>query len=297
MVHMHRSNRKRDRIRRAQMVTGLVLACLFCLQAERFTGHGATLTVPTVLEAAEALPSIHAKLGPNPAFGVMDPLEYLRQCRRDYERRVRDYTCTLRKQELLNGKLSPEQVARVKFREGPFSVFMHIVENPAQVRRVLYVKDKIVKHGQEYAVVELQNALLRFLLGSVECRIESPQARRASRRLISEFGFASSLDLIIRYAERSMAQGRLDLRWCGTGEVDGRPTYVLERRLPRTENADAWPDALLVVHIDQEWRLPVACMSYADADGQDLLGKYVFTDIQLNIGLQPSDFEAERYGL
>lgn len=42
--------------------------------------------------------------------------------RSDYDRRVRDYTCTFSKTEFLAGELTDEQVMKAMFREKPFSV-------------------------------------------------------------------------------------------------------------------------------------------------------------------------------
>ena len=58
-----------------------------------------------------------------------------------------------------------------------------------------------------------------------------------------------------------------------------------------------WPDALLTVHIDQEWQVPVSCISYADPQGTSLLGRYLYTNVSFNVGLKSDDFSAESYGL
>lgn len=276
---------------------GGVLCGLFCAQAQEMAALPPTSAVPALLETASATPI--SPIGGSsflPSVQI-DPLAYLHKARRDYDHSVRDYSCRLTKQELLGKKLSKEQVVEVKFREGPFSVFMHITKNPDQARRVLYVKDKFVKDGAEQAVVEPEGPIARLLVRSVLRPIDGRDAQKVSRRLISEFGFARSLDLVIKYAELAQAQGRLDLRYAGEGMIDGRRTHVLERRLPYDSASREWPDALVVVHMDQEWNLPVACYSYADPDGKQLLGKYEYSNVRLNIGLPQTDFEPATHGL
>lgn len=226
-----------------------------------------------------------------------NPLGYIERIRGDYGRRVRDYTCRLTRQEFLGSRLGDEQVAEIKFREGPYSVFMHMIENPGQARRVLYVKDRFVENGQQNAVIEPESPIARLFVSSVRRPIDGEDAKLASRKRIDEFGFANALDLLIKYAKQSAEIGRLDLTFTGTGEIDHRPTYIFKRRLPIHEDPTRWPDALLVVHIDQEWELPVACFSYADTGGRDLLGKYVYTDVNLNVGLQAVDFDPQSYGM
>ncbi len=77
----------------------------------------------------------------------------------------------------------------------------------------------------------------------------------------------------------------------GEGAIDGRPTYVLIRHLPYDGPNGTYPDALMVLHLDQEWLLPTAVYCYADREGKELLGSYVFTNVRLNTGLGDEAFE------
>ncbi len=225
-----------------------------------------------------------------------NPLAYLHLARQAYQNQIIDYTCRFSRQEFLDNRLADEQVAEVKFREHPFSVYMHVTQNPAEARRVLYVRESRTANGQEQAIIQPEGCLARLFVRSVTRPIDGQEARNASRRSISEFGFAKALDLIIQYTEESRTQDLLDLKFVGTGKMDNRPTFVFERRLPKKEN-DFWPDALLIFHMDQEWNLPVACYSYADSAGTQLLGKYLYTDVNLNVGLSATDFDPLSYGL
>ena len=47
----------------------------------------------------------------------------------------------------------------------------------------------------------------------------------------------------------------------------------------------------MVLHLDQEWLLPTAVYCYADHEGKELLGSYVFTNVRLNTGLGDADFK------
>jgi len=276
---------------------GVLLLCLFNLEARRVSGEAESGGGIELLGEAVAIPTLPRFESPALQLHRTDPLAYLREARRGYDHRIRDYVCLFEKQERLHGLLSEPQVSKVKFREGPFSVFMHVVENANRYRRVIYVKDRIVKNGQQHAVVEPEGAVARFLVKSVVRPIDGPEARKSSRKPISQFGFARSLELIIRYATLAAERDRLDLRYVGAGEVDGRPTHRFERRLPLDDPSVQWPDALLVFDIDQEWQLPVACYAYGDSQGTELLGKYVYTDVALNVDLQDLDFSSDTYGL
>ena len=283
--------------RRVFVTCGLVLLGLFYSDTQRFTSRAAADPIPQILDtaAAASIPAAHAS--PILRLYQEDPLAYLKQARDDYDRRIRDYVCDFSKRELLGDRLGNEQVAQAKFREGPFSVYMHITQNPARARRLLYVKDAIVKDGRQQMVIQPEGPIARLLVNSVERPIDGRDARRAARKTIADFGFARSLDLLIKFAEIAKDKGRLDIRYIGEGEIDDRPTYIIERISPIDDTSYPWPDARVVVHMDQEWHLPVACYSYGDLEAKHLLGSYVYTNVRLNVGLQARDFDRKTYGL
>lgn len=279
------------------VVAGLVLSCLFYDDVLNLGGESSADPIPEIIEAAYAAPSLPTLPVKAPRLYEEDPLAYLKFARRDYDNRVRDYVCRFTKQELLGGRLTAEQVAEAKFREGPFSVYMHITKNAQRARRLLFVQDRIVKGGKQHLTVQPEGPIARLLVNSVERPVDGKDARRAARKPITLFGFAHSLDLLIKYAEIAKDRGRLDVRYIGEGEIGGRPTYVIERWLPIDDSSYPWPDARVVIHMDQEWNLPLACYSYADYEGKELLGKYTYTNVHLNVGLQDKDFDPKTYGL
>ena len=89
----------------------------------------------------------------------------------------------------------------------------------------------------------------------------------------------------------ALDRGVLDIRYDGPGRVDGRPTYVLVRHLPYSGPEGEFPDARLVLHLDQEWLLPVAIYSYGDREEKELLGSYVLTSVKLNQNFDDDTFK------
>lgn len=225
-----------------------------------------------------------------------DPVGFIESCLDRYDRTVRDYECTFSKQELIAGKLSAEQVMRAFFREKPFSVRLEWIKNEDKCSRVLYVADRWVEEGRQMAVVE-PGAIARLFIPYVMMEIDGREAQKSSRRTINQFGLRNSLALILKYCKLSQEKGLLDFEYMGKGEVDGRQTLVFERTLPYTENDDTWPDRVLVVHIDAEHLFPALCVAYADDGKKDLLGKYMTTDVKLNVNLPDATFTKEGMGL
>jgi hypothetical protein len=227
-----------------------------------------------------------------------DPLAFLYRCREHYLASYRDYACTFTKQERIGSKVSAEQETFVRFREQPFSVNMRFVRNPGDAAHVTYIAGRWPdKEGREQAWCEPAGAIARLFVKKILQPIHGRRAGKASRRAIDQFGFHSTLGLIIKYSERAAARGQLDLRYAGLGSVDRRPTYVFERRLPYTGQEEPFPDRLLVFHIDREWLVPTACYSFADDAGDDLLGKYLLTGVTFNRGFTDAQFAQESLGM
>lgn len=209
-----------------------------------------------------------------------------------YTREVKDYSCVFHKQERIDGKLGAEQQIKVLYREAPHSVFMTWLKNEDQCRRALYVRDRHVNSkGEQEAMVEPAGALVRLIVSETLVPIHGARSRKASRRTIDEFGFKSTLDLLMRYNNLAKGRGVLEISYVGEGKVDERPTFVLVRNLPYTGPDCEFPDARMIIHFDQEWLLPVAVYSYADKQEKVLLGSYIMTEVKLNQGLGDAAFK------
>lgn len=298
--------RKHFTPRRFRIVVGLALLGGLLTQVQRvFESRPEQIPSVIVLTPAKltgntaiAAPAIELKdrIETFEERAARDPMGFIEFCMDRYDRGVRDYTCTFTKQELIGGKLSAEQQMRAFFREKPFSVRLEWTKNEDKCSRVLYVADKWVEDGKQFAVVE-PGAIARLFLPYVMRQIDGPDAAKSSRRTINQFGVRNSLDLILKYCKLAKEKDVLKFEYLGKGEVDGRETLVFERRLPYTGEDKPWPDRVLVVHIDKEHLLPALCEAYADDEKKVLLGKYMTTDLKLNINLPDATFTKEGMGL
>lgn len=231
-----------------------------------------------------------------------DPLAALLQAQREHGEKVRDYTCTFVKQEMLDSGLSEEQTIATSFRSQPYSVLMHWLKNPGKAERVIYVKGKWIDadagnpEEREQAVCQ-PGAIARVFLKSLKQPIHGSMAREASRRYIDEFGFWQSLNLLTKYSQIAKERGELTLTFRGESVFAGRPTYVLERRLPYTGENGTYPDRLATIHVDKEWRVPVSVRCYADDAKKQLLGRYEYSDVSFDVGLTDKTFEPATYGM
>ncbi len=233
-----------------------------------------------------------------------DPLEALIELRHDHIQGVKDYQCSLVKQELLPSGLSAEQEINVSFRQEPFSVAMHWVRNAGLANRVLYVKgrwiDPSAKRPELAPLAKCQpGAIAKLFLKSITMPIHGSTAKKVARRSIDEFGFARTLDLLIKYCKIAESRGELSLEFKGETHFDGRPVWVLVRRLPFDGDASLYPDRTAEIFIDKEYRIPVAVYCYSDdaRKPDKLLGKYEYRDIRFNVGLTDAVFDPDTYGM
>ncbi|MBN2447358.1 MAG: DUF1571 domain-containing protein [Phycisphaerae bacterium] len=193
-----------------------------------------------------------------------------------------EYHCVFLKQERMNGKLGTRQTIDVRYREEPRAVYMTWLENAGKVKRTLWVEGQNLSiKGEEQALVEPAGRLARLVVDEVKIPIHGDQARKASRYPIDRFGFHATLERLCSDNKRFDELGGMAWEYAGRGSLDGRPTLVLIRHLPYTGPEGAYPDARLVVHIDQEWVVPVAVYSYADENEETLIGSYETTQVKL----------------
>jgi hypothetical protein len=217
-----------------------------------------------------------------------NPQAFLEWALKNYQSNIKDYTCTFIKQEFVRGSLTPEQEINVKFREGPFAVFMQWIKNPSMVDKVLYVRG----FNENQAMVKPAGFLGWFVRTHVNRPVDGPDSTKVSRRRLDQFGFANALKMIMATNRRALKNGELKFSYTGPGEIDGRKTLIFERFLP---DKPTYPDHHMVVHIDQEWLVPVATYCF---DAQDnLLGKYIYHNVKLNVGLAFKEFTAASNGL
>ncbi len=254
----------------------------------------ASVSLPTTSVAPARIPTLTSL----EVLAQNDPEAFIRQCRDEYDRRnIRDYTCRFIKQESIRNRLGEVEEAAVRFREIPFSVDMEWTRNASQANRALYVADAWRdRKGRELAWFKPAGALIKLIVPRIKQPVTGARAKKASRRTLDQFGFRSTLELIVKYIEKGRANDDVEVRYVGEDTVEGRTTWVFERHLPFTGEEQPYPDALLIYHIDREWLVPVACFSYADHEGRELLGSYVLTDIKFNVGLGDDDFDPEKLG-
>jgi hypothetical protein len=212
-----------------------------------------------------------------------DPIAFLTNCLRRYDREVRGYQTVMVKQERRGGVLRRSEVVEVSFREKPFSVLMNWRKGAERAQSTLYVE------GQNGGKLLVQPAGWRAIVGVVERDPKGAEVQSSSRYPPTEFGMRVG-------AQRALdawvvAKKRGDLKVLLEGEkkvkeAGNRLCWAVHRvGYPKPED-DGITDSLF--YIDKGSWLLVG--SVLKGEEGKLIGSYYFRDIKLNPDFAPDAF-------
>lgn len=211
-------------------------------------------------------------------------------------RNVKDYTAIITKRVRVGGKLQPEHKIMCKIR--------HAVAHEDQDKAIpfsVYTKFLNVKKGQEAIWVENrnENKLIAHgpsgLLNLVTLRLDPTggMAMSGNRYPIMSIGM---LNLVKKMIEK----GTADLNHDDCEVVLTRNVQVGDARCTRIEiiheeKSDQLEYHKAEIYIDDDRNLPIAFRSYLWPEKPGgrpiLLERYSYSDIELNVGLDDSDFD------
>lgn len=232
-----------------------------------------------------------------------DPVAALRAARDRYAAEATGVRMVMHKQERLGGVLQPPEVVDVLVRETPYAVRM-IWRSGS--RRVLgtAVEGTLYAAGENGGrmTVWRPTALASFLRYYDLSPTDAP-ARSASRYSLTEAGLGHTLNRTLAAWGRARERDRGTIAYLGCRPVldlAGRPCHVLRRTCTPPEGdrfltADPDPSgdpfATATIYLDPETWLQVGA-ELRRADGE-LVGRYLFRDVQLNPTFTATDFTRE----
>lgn len=202
---------------------------------------------------------------------------------------VRDYTCVFTRQERIGAVLSAEQVAEMKVRTQPYSVYVRF-GTPAAVSGMEAVYVATRRNGKIRYKPPGKAGVNGFLTVSAD----DPKMLAENRHPASELGIGKVLDRLTAVAARERALNNPVEAFPSDFAFAGRQVtrYEVYTRRPHAH----WYAYRYQVYVDKETKLPVRFEAYdqpkpgASPDGE-LLEAYSFTELRLNVGLGDSTFE------
>jgi len=215
-----------------------------------------------------------------------DPVAFLENCLRRYQRNVKGYTCTFLKQERIGDKVQRTETIDVAFREEPYSVLFHWVEGARLAERALFVEGD----NDGMLLVRPEGRLARRVAGDVVSRDpDGKDAKQSGRYTLKEFGLKKGALRTLHSWKTAKEKDALHVEFVGekkVKEAGDRVCYTLHRdQYPRPEDDGVTE---VTIYIDKETWLQVGAV--LKGEGGKLIASYYFRDIKLN-----PEFKAEQF--
>lgn len=230
---------------------------------------------PVVRAAAPSAPEMER-------LAAEDPVAFLEACVARYDREVTSYTTLLVKQERIAGVLQPEEWMRCWFSERPtFRVLMQWEKGQRLAHRTLYVR------GENGGQLLAKPTGLLSLGGTARRAPDGDEAKSSARYPATQFGIQDGTRRTLDTWKKARDRGTLRVVFNGlrTPPELGYPCWQLVR-------PDYAPEADDIAHatyyFDPETWLQVGSV-LKRADGE-LVGRYFFTELKLNVAIDPDLF-------
>ena len=216
-----------------------------------------------------------------------DPITFLEACLVRYDKEVKTgFSCTLQKQERIQGKLMKREVIKVHYKNEPHSVFFEWVENAGRAFRVYYIEDEDDDPKNDYMHIK-PSGLGGFFI--VKRHVEGKEARASGRYSLNQFGLRKATERVLTFWKKAKEVNALHVEYLGKKkipEAGNRECFVLHRTKFAEPEADGIVDAKFF--FDTETWLQVGSI-LKNKDGK-LIGEYYFRDIRLNPKFDPDLF-------
>lgn len=218
---------------------------------------------------------------------LMPALRVAKQSLQTIDTRVRDYNAVMVKQERINGTLAPKEVAFVKIRHQPFSVYMYFLgENKG--RECIY---NTMPDGSKGKLIARDCGFKRRL-GKFSLDPEGSLAMKGQKYPIMKLGIRELTKELVTVASNDVNFGECDVR-SGQGMMEGRPITWLEVVHPVPRNNFRFYKAQ--VFIDNELQIPVRYNAYVWPEtpgGEPILEEsYTYLKLNVNNGYTDADFD------
>jgi len=224
-----------------------------------------------------------------------DPIAFLENCLRRYQREVKGYTCTFQKQERLDNKLQPSETIAVTFRQDPNSVLFRWKQGARLADAALYVEGENQqkdKNGnpKSYLVALPPGILGR--LGPVTRDPDSEDSKKSGRYSLPQFGIEKGTQRTLASWKEAHNKGELHVEFLGETklkEAGDRMCYKLRRIKYAEPEEDGVTE--LTIYIDKETWLQVGSVIKGKDD--QYIAQYYFRDIKLNPEFTDETFKKE----
>jgi len=198
-------------------------------------------------------------------------------------REIQDSTYVLYIQTWDGDRLSVVEQVAVKYRR-PNDVFLRWTGAIHAGRQVVYMPSS----GETKMWVKTGTNL-----PGVAVDPKGPIAQRASRHSVDEVGLVAAVDVITDDVNRATSSAREKSHFTDLGrkEIHGTVTTCWSADLPKDDDPNFYAQRVEICQ-DVDTNLPVRLTVWDDfGEGLRLVERFVFMDVQTNVGLTDADFD------
>jgi Protein of unknown function (DUF1571) len=202
--------------------------------------------------------------------------------------RVESYTATLRKQELMGGKLGPEQTLAMKVRNRPFAIYLKFL-SPKAGKEVVYAEghhdNKVIAHNGDWT---------RKIVPRLAVAPDSALALADSRHPVTEAGLVHLVNKLLAFRKMDMGDADAQTILDRTTDLDGK--VWLRSIHTHTLHDGTRPFARVEVLYDPVTQYPLRISNYdwpspGHSGELQLAERYAYDDLKLNAPLTATDFD------
>lgn len=208
---------------------------------------------------------------------AFDPGQIISDAIRSYDQ-VTDYTCLFYKKELVKDKYVEQKNIIVKHRK-PSSFYLKWTEGDEKGTEVIYVEgrnnNKLTAH---------KGGLLKWL--TVNLDPGGSVAMKDNRHTVLDAHIGKIIDICDKNHKLARQLGVGTFERCGEKMIGGRAVTCIKATFPDDRR---FYGGVNYIYSDKEYKFPVAVEIYGW--NNELLEKYEYTRIKLNVGLTDKDFD------
>lgn len=252
-------------------------------------------------EPTDAPPKMASRVAPpaipNPFDLTQQPGEHplmpaLRVAKRglqNIDANIQDYSAMLYKQERIDGTLNDTEVAYIKVRHEPFSVWMYFL-TPHKGRECLYVEPGDGTKGKLMA----RDCGWRSRFGVVELDPDGRLALKGQKYPIYKLGVRNLTAELIDVASNDIQYQECEVT-TKPSKINGRAVTMIESRHPTPRSNFRYHIAQ--IFIDNELKVPIRYAAYLwpenEGEQPPLEEAYTYLNIKVNNGFTDSDFSSD----
>ena len=202
---------------------------------------------------------------------------------------IKDYSCTMVKRELVDGKLGDHQYVFLKVRHEPFSVYLHFLA-PEEVKGQEVIWSKGQNDG---CMLAHAGSGVRAMVGTVSLKPDSVIAMEGQRYPVTEIGVENLCRRLVEVAEHDSKFGECEVNFFPGAKVNGRVCTCVQvvHPVPRRN----FRFHMARVFIDEELKIPVRFEAYdwppEEGEPPVLMEEYTYMNVKTNNGFTDADFD------